>query len=108
MQEALRFTESNRIKASQRREFITSIEGERAVRRHAYTNQQPLSKAQLDTITDAAVGRDGRFKLAVSNEQWGTRLATLYGVMDLVASSRETNGLLRAILVELRRMNAHQ
>lgn len=102
MQESLRFAETNRNRAMSRRQFIADVEQSAATRRHEYSKHTPLTKPQLDVIVDTAVGRDGTFKLAVSNEQWGARLATLYGVMELVASTNETNTLLRAILVELR------
>lgn len=98
MNESIDFAERNRKVASSRRDVM--LERVRATLQNRRTTASP---ATFNVMADDALNKDEVFTIAVANEQWGSRLATMYALAELVRAQRETNVLLRKVLEELSR-----
>lgn len=110
MQESIKFSEDNRKQAAKISKRVGYDERVALIKRHRSAGMRDPSENELAVVADTAVGQHGSWKVAVSNEQWGSRLATMYALAELVAAQREANELARKnimlqqeILLELRR-----
>lgn len=105
MNEAIKFSEDKRKRVT----FLGRVIGDKAraelIRRHRQMRMDPPSQADLDTKADAAIEADARWRTAVGDDQWGYRLATMYGTAELVAAQREANEIARQHLLEQQETN---
>lgn len=108
MNESIKFAETNRSRV----QFIYKQLQDSALRQEILRREQQglgsPTQATIDTIADAWAGENAKFKVAVSNEQWGSRLATMYALAELVVAQREANDIARQQLNATRDANALQ
>lgn len=100
MMEAIEFSEANRRRVS---EIVESYRPgtERQIREQFRLRGQPLpSPRELDYYVQQRAASDPKFTLAINNERWGWRLATLYAAQVQLEVSTTTNRLLEALLAE--------
>lgn len=99
--DALRFSETNRQRAADIASRRLVGTAQRLRKLHRSQDLPPPSDLEIEVANDVAVGQDGRWKLAVSNEQWGARLAAMYGVAVVVEQNEQIISQNRAIIVLL-------
>lgn len=101
MNESIAFAERNRLRVVARTAYLRDKEARLAEKRHRDAGRLPPTDEDVDVNTDFAASKDPKWKLAIANEQWGGRLATMYALAELTAAQRETNVLLRHLIAHL-------
>lgn len=106
MNESIRFAEQNRARVGQ----VTAEIRETVLIElsHRYKALDMQSNSRVAVVTESRAADDPRFKVAIANEQWGSRLATMYALAELVAAQREANHLAQLHLGALQDNNALQ
>lgn len=112
--ESIKFSEDSRIRVTKLAAEIREAAGYDLTRNSKF-NKIPLRSTQIDAVADGRVASDARIRTAIADEQWGARLATIYGLGALIAEQhrtnelqydimklqRETNTLLRELIAKL-------
>ena len=106
MTEAIEFAEYNRADADQILEIDRPQVTRYMIQRHKEAGRAAPSVRELDIATEKRAEERTEFKTALSNERWGWRLATMYGIEALVAQELGTHSLLRELISEVRALRA--
>lgn len=105
LQEAIKFSEDKRKRVTQLGRVIGDKARNELLRRHQQIGMRPPSQADLDTKADAEIEADARWRTAAADEQWGYRLAVMYGTIEIMAAANQSNELTRALIVEQQETN---
>lgn len=98
MNDAIVFSEAKRVRVAK----LAAEIGDRArvelIELYRQRRAAPPSEAMLNTVADAAIEKDVRWKTAVGDEQWGGRLTMMYALAELALTAREHTQALDLIL----------
>jgi hypothetical protein len=103
MLEAIAFSEENRARVAEITESYRESTTRQVLEQFRQRGQPPPTRRELDYYVQQRAASDPRFAVAVNNERWGWRLATLYEAQVSAQNATVTHSLLREILTELRR-----
>jgi len=106
MNEAIEFSEKSRVRVTELSKEIGDIARAELINRYRNKKVPPPSPSMLATAADEAISKDARWKVAVADEQWGGRLATMYSLAELTLSTREGVRVLKGIYAQLDQSNA--
>lgn len=96
--EAIEMAERSRNRVGEIVKHHVDLEARRLASRAQAGGRRGPSQAEVDAYGEVAASNDPRYKLAIANEQWGGRLAELYGVLDIAMGQRQ-------LIKEVRRSN---
>lgn len=106
MLESLGLSERSRLRASSVRDRVRVTVRRELETRYAHITEGSFrSDARVETVVDTRVAEDTTFKAAIADEQWGTRLTTMYASVQLVEDSKEIKLLLGQQVEQQRQTN---
>lgn len=98
MNAAIVFSETKRVRVAQLNAEIGDQARNELIELYRQKRVDPPTKSMLDTVAEAAIEKDARWKNAVGDEQWGSRLTTMYALAELALTAREHTQVLDLIL----------
>lgn len=108
MNAAIVFSEASRVRVAKLAAEVSKEARDELIRLYRHKRAATPTKSMLDTVADAAVEKDARWRNAVGDEQWGGRLTMMYAIAEVALSTREHTQAFDLILKTQQQLLAEQ
>lgn len=102
--DAIAYSERNRRRVARERARVRRRFYPQIVRQLRELEMRSPTEEQVDALLDRLCAEDPDFKTAVSNEQWGGRLAQTYGLVVIAEQNDRIIALLTDVAASLRNL----